>query len=453
MKLRAIFFSSVVALVLTFCYTLPAFAVANMWLKPAGDGVYLLEGTSFVNISGIHLIITYDKSLLANPKVVPGGLAAGALSAPNVASPGTIELGLLAISPPLNGTGTVATVTFNRIGGVAGQIPKPSLKIINFIDANTSAVAVTTQEPDSSLPINTDTPSPTPPGSITQTTTTTTTTQKTGTVTNQPVIIGGSLTMPTDTPPEPEKISQPATPEYKEEPRYEAPAIARETVAAEARQKEPPAKGKEKKLETQKSVLNHFRDYKGELTVKELLALFERDEKSGFRQEPAVLLADGKAVLKVTIASVEGKTAPNFALKGARLVSLDKSSENDWIVEVRPENKVYAATLTMLLDDSMIELPLTVAPKVDPDLDKSGKITEDDFKLFLKERGAEKAPKYDLNGDGKRDYVDDYIFAANYLAQLEIQPKVKTPETKPKEKPAESKPAVKPSEGTVKEKK
>jgi hypothetical protein len=440
MKLRAIFSASVVALVLTLCYTLPAFA-ANMWLKPAGDGVYQLEGAGFVNIAGIHVIITYDKSILANPKVVPGGLAAGALSYPNVTRPGTIELGLLAISPPLNGSGTVATVTFNRTGGVAGQIPKPSLQVIDFIDANTAAVAVITREPDSPLPPNPDdsTPPPPPPPPPP--------------VTKQPVIVGGSITMPTDTPPAPEKTSQPATPEYMEEPLSEAPAIARETAAAEARQQEPKAKGQDRKLESQKSVLNRFRDYKGELTVKELLALFARDEKSGFRQEPAVLLADGKAVLKVTIAGVEGKSAPNFALKGARLVSLDKSSENDWVVEARPENKVSAATITMLLDDSMIELPLTVAPKADADLDKSGKVTEDDFKLLLKERGTEKAPKYDLNGDGKRDYADDYIFAANYLVQLEKQPKAKTPETKAKEKPAESKPAVKPSEGTVKEKK
>jgi hypothetical protein len=53
--------------------------------------------------------------------------------------------------------------------------------------------------------------------------------------------------------------------------------------------------------------------------------------------------------------------------------------------------------------------------KTDIALSKRGAVTEEDFKLFLKDRGTLKSPKYDLNGDGKRDYLDDYIFTANYI--------------------------------------
>ena len=79
---------------------------------------------------------------------------------------------------------------------------------------------------------------------------------------------------------------------------------------------------------------------------------------------------------------------------------------------------------------------VTVLPKVNVDMDKSGKLTEADFMLFLKERGDVKNPKGDLNGDGKRDYQDDYIFAGNYILQAGIDLKELAKErerTKPKE--------------------
>jgi len=71
----------------------------------------------------------------------------------------------------------------------------------------------------------------------------------------------------------------------------------------------------------------------------------------------------------------------------------------------------------MVTEAAQQEIPLTVSPQADVDLDKSGSVTEADFQLFLKTRGTDDAPKFDLNGDGKRDYQDDYIFTANYLVK------------------------------------
>lgn len=76
-----------------------------------------------------------------------------------------------------------------------------------------------------------------------------------------------------------------------------------------------------------------------------------------------------------------------------------------------------SATLFVSYKKVMIEFPIIVAPKAVVDLDKSRKVTEADFKLFLRDRGSAKKPKFDLNGDGKRDFVDDYIFTANYLVK------------------------------------
>jgi hypothetical protein len=57
----------------------------------------------------------------------------------------------------------------------------------------------------------------------------------------------------------------------------------------------------------------------------------------------------------------------------------------------------------------MIDFPLTVVPP-------AGAVTGNkaDFAAFLKDSGVQ-APKFDLNGDGRHDYLDDYVYTAHYL--------------------------------------
>ena len=43
-------------------------------------------------------------------------------------------------------------------------------------------------------------------------------------------------------------------------------------------------------------------------------------------------------------------------------------------------------------------------------------MTEEDFRIFLRDQGTTPAAVSDLNGDGIHDFRDDYLFTANYLA-------------------------------------
>jgi hypothetical protein len=105
-------------------------------------------------------------------------------------------------------------------------------------------------------------------------------------------------------------------------------------------------------------------------------------------------------------------------------VSCKKLAESEWLVEARPDKgATRAAIIINLADGKTRETPLTISPKARVDLVIPGKVTETDFALFLKERGTTSAPKFDLNGDGKRDYLDDYIFTANYLVTQEKEKK------------------------------
>jgi len=146
------------------------------------------------------------------------------------------------------------------------------------------------------------------------------------------------------------------------------------------------------------------------------MVLFDEPVSSVIEQDPPVCLSDGTRVLKVLVQLPEGGTrAPNFALRGASLKSLKKSGDNRWAIEAAPERGRLEAVLTIVNGEQVTDYPLTIAPRTNVNLDKNRATDEADFSLFLAAAGAGKALAYDLNGDGKRDYVDDYIYTANYL--------------------------------------
>ncbi|HSB35084.1 MAG TPA: hypothetical protein VLG39_11555 [Nitrospirota bacterium] len=178
-------------------------------------------------------------------------------------------------------------------------------------------------------------------------------------------------------------------------------------------------KKKKKSVYRQPSVLELFRDYRGERTPEAFTALFDQKQTVGFRQDPPVALSDGKAVVRLLfVSTADRKNISDVALTGARVVAAMKDTEatNTWIIAVLPEKGTDEVTMALLQHDVLMVYPVTVAPKIDIDLDRSGNVTEEDFRIFLNERGTPRAPAFDLNGDGVRDFRDDYLFTANYLA-------------------------------------
>jgi hypothetical protein len=109
-----------------------------------------------------------------------------------------------------------------------------------------------------------------------------------------------------------------------------------------------------------------------------------------------------------------GKKSPTFALNGAKLVSLkNNDTKAEWVIEALPQTNAIKGRLTIFIGTNIIEFPLTIAPPV-----KGVSQTETDFIAFLSDSGSVN-PKHDLNGDSKHDYLDDFIYTANYLAQKE----------------------------------
>jgi len=231
-------------------------------------------------------------------------------------------------------------------------------------------------------------------------------------------VIGSVVTPPVE-PVIPEKQEPPTVLEPRVDKVKETPSVAEVIISKEViTTQDHRGASKEMTVYTQKSVLERFHDLTGERSPKVLTGLFEHEPLIGFKQEPPIILSDGKSTVKVFfIALSYGKDLPDVSLKGARLISLRKDPEktNTWIAEIKPDGGANSATLTVLQEKVTMVFPLAVASKPKIRVGRSGKVTETDFNKFLKERGSPSKPKYDLNGDGKRDHVDDYIFTANYL--------------------------------------
>lgn len=162
------------------------------------------------------------------------------------------------------------------------------------------------------------------------------------------------------------------------------------------------------------SVLDRFRTYDGPRTPDDLSALFTPSATDLVRQQPLIALSDGRTAtllaIKVTAAS---ETAPGFSFSGATPVPPQRKQNDEWLFTAIPDKGVWRASLIVSAGSAPVEYPLTVAPQLSAEND----LTEQGFKTFLAfGRDEASADVYDLNHDGKLDYVDDYIFTANYLA-------------------------------------
>jgi hypothetical protein len=172
-------------------------------------------------------------------------------------------------------------------------------------------------------------------------------------------------------------------------------------------------------MKAEKSVVQRFKEFKGERGLKAFVALFERSPRDIFVQEPPIVLSDGKTCAMIRIAQQpKGRDSPNFVLSDAKLVHLEKEGEKSWIITALPKEGTCNASLLIKLDKEIIEFPLVVAPPVKI----HNGITERNFVAELDRFISAQVG----GGKGENDplwYIKyEYIFTANYLASSENHP-------------------------------
>jgi hypothetical protein len=166
-------------------------------------------------------------------------------------------------------------------------------------------------------------------------------------------------------------------------------------------------------MKAEKSVLQRFREFKGERGLKAFVALFERGPRDTLVQEPPVALSDGKNPVGIRLEMQQkGGGAPNIALSDAKLVHLWKEGEKGWVITALPNEGTWNARLIVEMDEKRIEFPLVVAPpvKIDKGINERNFVAELD--RFISDRvGVDKE-----ENDPFRLILYEYFFTANYLA-------------------------------------
>lgn len=160
------------------------------------------------------------------------------------------------------------------------------------------------------------------------------------------------------------------------------------------------------------SVLERFRVYAGPRSKEALSELFTLPASQLVRQQPSIAISDGRTavLIAVKVPSADG-TVPNFAVEGAKMLSLERRERDEWLIKALPQSGALHVSLLIVNGPVSQAFPLTVTPPLPQNVDASSQ----EFGSFL-ETSDTPGPLHDLNGDGRHDYIDDYIYMANVLA-------------------------------------
>lgn len=166
-----------------------------------------------------------------------------------------------------------------------------------------------------------------------------------------------------------------------------------------------------------RSVPEQFRLYQDTRTVARLSKLFDSKAYSaaGIVQSPEIAVADGESLVTIAIELTNEVDTPSFSLKGANMKSIREISDNKWELDALPQRDKTDVRLSILLKGERTEISLVAVPS----LNKTGSallaLTDGELDALLANPLTNNSPAYDLNADGKQDYLDDYILVAHWL--------------------------------------
>jgi hypothetical protein len=113
-------------------------------------------------------------------------------------------------------------------------------------------------------------------------------------------------------------------------------------------------------------VLDRFRAYAGEWNREARERLFSAAVTPEFRQEPAVMIADGTSEVLVSVRPVaSGDAITCLVIKGGQVTSVQQGATGEWLLNILPRKGTMALTVTVQTDREITEYPLTVAPPME----------------------------------------------------------------------------------------
>jgi len=427
-----------------FC-SVSAFA-ANLNIAANGDRSYSVQGSAMDDVAGVQLDIIYDSTSLSSPSVTKGDAVSGAMLAANTNNPGSIRIAIIS-STAFSGNGQIATISFAGRTGTGGII-SATVNMINSKGATVASSVTVAGASSSGIPGLSSTPGV--PFSQTNDTTPSNQSSQNLTAQGNPLNSGVSTSLGTvtfssdqqqrtDTRPAPSVTPPVSTPESIVPKSAEQPQQPVE-LAADAKQDETP------QYVVYKGILDRFKLYDGGKKLASVETLFDKKIAQTIQQSPAIMISNGQDRVKLAIdIPARIKSSPNFAVSGGSILSFkqDTLQKGHWIVEVLPETGTFKATVTIIAGVEEYEYPLTVAPPVKTTLT----LDEKGWDAFVSETGATKILQHDFNNDGVRNYIDEYIFAANIIAKKMALEKTPPPTPVPTKQPVKAPPTAPPKTG------
>jgi hypothetical protein len=170
-------------------------------------------------------------------------------------------------------------------------------------------------------------------------------------------------------------------------------------------------------LKSTQSVLEKFRTYTDIRSITRLANLFDRKALSaaGVIQSPDIVVTDGVSLVTVTLQLANETDTPSFSLKGANMKSIREVSGNKWELDALPQKDKSDVRLSIIVREERIEVALVAVPPLNQVGVALLALSDAALDDQLTKPQTNNTLTYDVNSDGKQDYLDDYILVAHWL--------------------------------------
>ena len=430
-----------------------AVAASSIVINPttAGGDVYIVSAVGLVDAALIDFTFSYDTATLANPKVVPGQLAiaSNANMEAVTSTEGAVRV-VFITDGVFKDRGQLATITFSRVGKLPGRVFDLNADVFSNSSEQvavepvigTSKATIDQPPADQEAADQSEQQAAQKAAADSKAATGATAATSGSDMSNivdeaarqsqqqQPGAYQDSVTSSGNSPLQQE--SRREEPRRDEQTRQERTGAVPQEADADSTASAVSARDDGAKSSTAKSPiealallkgaempLQRFRAFKGARTVAGLVPLFDASaaRKAGVDQEPGIAVSDGKQIVTVTIELAASGMVPNFSLRGANLKSIRPVTDKAWELDALPQKGKYAVKLSVLLGKDHVDIPLVVIPPLDAAMIRETReLTEAGVNALL----AKVDPMsgkivYDLNSDGRQDFLDDFILVAHYL--------------------------------------
>lgn len=410
------------------CGVTGAYAAVTVKIKPSQDGsVYTVSIIDVVNAPAIDFTIKYDAAALSNPVVNDSRLVtdAAAFRELNQSTPGVLRVVYISVKG-FNKSGELATVVFTKKGSAPASSPtlearvfspegpqvatRPEVTVSTSSDVTDSQAVVGSLDTSERASVSGNMGKTAGFVNASDTAKQTTSVNKmSNLLTDQKDVVipeeKNAEERPLDT------RSQPAVP-------LEATNVNPAAIIGDGTTAVDPDKKSDLSiagLKSLESIIDRFKAYKGARTLKGFTELFDESKlkAAGVMQIPKIAVSDGKKMFSVNVSLPSGSAVPSFSLKGANMKGLKTLSDRSLELDALPQKGKMDVRMSIVMLKEVAEIPLTVVPPVTGEImELSDPALE---KLMLKADGKNKSLFYDLNADGKQDYLDDYILVAHWL--------------------------------------